>query len=160
VTRAEKVAKAQELRRSGLKLREIGEQMGAAVSTVDGWLNDSDGSRLRARKASYRGTCEDCGGPTSGTSSGVAREPRWCKTCAQPHRQAAARERHAALLAERNHQIETWWNAGLTSAEIAARIGWSKSHVDVELQRLRARGFHIPYRYALTRPRFPEQMAA
>jgi IS30 family transposase len=128
VTRAEKVAKAQELRRSGLKLREIGEQMGAAVSTVDGWLNDSDGSRLRARKASYRGTCEDCGGPTSGTSSGVAREPRW--------------------------------NAGLTSAEIAARIGWSKSHVDVELQRLRARGFHIPYRYALTRPRFPEQMAA
>jgi DNA-binding CsgD family transcriptional regulator len=159
VTRAEKVAKAQELRRSGLKLREIGEQMGAAVSTVDCWLNDPDLARLRARKASYAGVCEDCGGPTSGTSSGFARVPRWCRTCAKPHKQAASRRALAAIHADRDRQIEVWWNEGLSMNEIADRLGWSRAHVQVELHKLRERGYHIPYRYALTRPRFPEQVA-
>jgi hypothetical protein len=61
-------------------LKEIGERMGVAVTTVDSWLNDPGGARLRARKDSYRGVCEDCGGPTDG-SNGAAKAPTHCMDC-------------------------------------------------------------------------------
>lgn len=81
MTRAEKVARAQALRAEGLTFREIGERMGAAIQTVDSWLNDPDGSRLAARKASYRGTCVDCGAPTNG-NDGRAKAAARCVPCA------------------------------------------------------------------------------
>lgn len=64
--REQRVVEAQRLRDSGLKRREIAERMGVSPRTVSDWLWDPDGSRLRARKDSYRGTCEECGGPTDG----------------------------------------------------------------------------------------------
>jgi hypothetical protein len=77
---------ARELRGRGLRLREIADELGVAVSTVDSWLNDPGGLRLRARKDSYRGRCERCGAATDG-SSGRAQAPRLCSRCfrAQPH---------------------------------------------------------------------------
>lgn len=79
-TRAAKVAEAQRLRGEGLLMREIAERMGAAVSTVDGWLNDPDLAKLRARKDSYRGECVDCGAPTDG-SNGRDATPKRCDPC-------------------------------------------------------------------------------
>lgn len=76
-----KIDRATELRASGLKLREIAVEMGAPISTVHQWINDPDFSKLRARKAGYAGTCEDCGAPTTGTANGLAKIPRWCVDC-------------------------------------------------------------------------------
>lgn len=80
MTRAENVALAQRLRADGLLLREIAERMGAKRTTVSDWLSDPDGSRLRARKDSYRGTCGQCGALTDG-SAGPGRAPTVCAEC-------------------------------------------------------------------------------
>jgi hypothetical protein len=85
-SRPAREALARELRARGLRLREIAEELGVAISTVDSWLNDPGGDRLRARKDSYRGRCERCGAATDG-SGGRAQAPRLCASCfrAQPH---------------------------------------------------------------------------
>lgn len=75
--RKERAAKVKELQDQGLKLREIGEIMGIAVSTVHSYLSDPDGSKDKARKASYGGSCEVCGDPTDG-SNGAAKAPKRC----------------------------------------------------------------------------------
>lgn len=85
MTRAEKVARAQELRAQGLLVREIAEEMGVAIQSVSAWLNDPDRSKEIARKKTYAGTCEDCGAATTGTASGLDRAPRWCKDCGNRH---------------------------------------------------------------------------
>jgi transcriptional regulator with XRE-family HTH domain len=85
-SRSGREALARELRARGLRLREIAAEFGVAISTVDSWLNDPGGERLRKRKDSYRGRCERCGAPTDG-SSGRASAPRLCIECfrTQPH---------------------------------------------------------------------------
>jgi hypothetical protein len=85
-SRSAREALARELRGRGLRLREIADELGVAISTVDSWLNDPGGERLRARKDSYRGRCERCGAATDG-SGGRAQAPRLCSRCfrAQPH---------------------------------------------------------------------------
>jgi transcriptional regulator with XRE-family HTH domain len=79
-TRPESEAIAAALRADGLKLREIAERMGVAIPTVDAWINDPGGARLRARKDSYRGVCKDCGRPTDG-SNGADQAPTRCLAC-------------------------------------------------------------------------------
>jgi HNH endonuclease len=85
-SRPAREALARELRGRGLRLREIADELGVAISTVDSWLNDPGGERLRARKDSYRGRCERCGAATDG-SGGRAHAPRLCSRCfrEQPH---------------------------------------------------------------------------
>lgn len=61
-------------------MREIAAEMGVATSTVDAWLNDPGGQRLQARKDSYAGTCDTCGGPTDG-SNGRGKASVRCITC-------------------------------------------------------------------------------
>jgi hypothetical protein len=67
-------------------LREIAAELGVAISTVDSWLNDPGGQRLKARKDGYRGLCERCGAATDG-SGGRGQAPRLCSNCfrSQPH---------------------------------------------------------------------------
>ncbi len=85
-SRPAREALARDLRSRGLRLREIAAEFGVAISTVDSWLNDPGGERLRARKESYRGRCRQCGAPTDG-SGGRESAPRLCIACfrAQPH---------------------------------------------------------------------------
>lgn len=78
--RADRVREAQQLRAQGLLLREIAEQMGVAVQTVHAYLSDPDLSKLRARQASYAGTCIDCGRPTDG-SDGPGKAAERCADC-------------------------------------------------------------------------------
>lgn len=80
MTRAEKVARAQALRADGLLLREIAARMGVAITTVHAWLADPDRSLEIARKLSYGGECDTCGGPTDG-SNGAAKAPTRCRDC-------------------------------------------------------------------------------
>lgn len=93
-TRAEREAYARKRRDDGLLLREIAAEMGVAVSTVNAYLNDPGGARLRARKDSYRGVCSDCGGPTDG-SKGPDGAPTRCDSCSRTHSRALT---HAYIL--------------------------------------------------------------
>lgn len=99
MTRAEKIAKARELREQGLTQREIARRMGYAKQTVNAWFSDPDGSKLRARKDSYRGTCEECDGPTTGCN-GKDQAPRFCHQCAPSAHAVWSRE----LIIEKMHE--------------------------------------------------------
>lgn len=88
--RAEREQEARRLRDSGLLFREIAERMGVAVSTVDAWINDPGGVRLKARKDSYRGECRDCGAQTDG-SNGLDGAPERCHPCTAKWRREMTR---------------------------------------------------------------------
>jgi transposase len=76
----EAVAYARRRREEGAMLKEIAGELGAAISTVGAWLTDPDGLRLAERKDTYRGTCQDCGAPTSGCR-GPGKAPTRCVSC-------------------------------------------------------------------------------
>jgi DNA-binding CsgD family transcriptional regulator len=84
-SRAERAKQIERLERRGLGTREIGAELGLARSTVNIYRRDPDGSRHRKRLAGYRGRCDDCGRPTSG-SGGRARAPARCRRCAGAQR--------------------------------------------------------------------------
>lgn len=119
----ERVAEAIAMREQGMLLREIAAHFGVAIPTIDAWLHDPDGARMKARKDSYAVPCIDCGEPTSG-SEGRRDEPR-CQGCANRVAGAAAKlwTRAALILA-----IQEWaheygeppavadWNAVLCRA--------------------------------------------
>ena len=88
--RAQRIARARELRGEGLLLREIAVALGVAVATVSAWLDDPDGSKLAERKRRYRGSCVDCGAATSG-SNGRAGAPQRCRACMVRRRSDGAR---------------------------------------------------------------------
>lgn len=54
--------------------------MGISDNYARDLINDPDGSKLRARKDSYRGKCQRCDGPTDG-SNGAAKAPALCQGC-------------------------------------------------------------------------------
>jgi DNA-binding MarR family transcriptional regulator len=137
MTRAEKVAKARELREQGALLREIAAELGVAVSTAGTLLSDPDGAKLRARKDSYRGTCEKCGTATDG-SNGPGAAPALCCECTA--------HRHD----ERNHRIFDAWNAGDNAIVISAREGLSQTAVLSLLDTYRQKGAPVARR---NRPR-------
>lgn len=145
-TRAEREAIARRLRADGLKFREIAERMGVAISTVDSWLNDPGGTRLKARQATYAGRCVDCGAVTDG-HAGPGKASQRCMGC--NGRQAAIRERRRWLT--HRVQIEAMWADGYTMRQIADEMGMN--YEKAMLSKLRARGYDMPYR------RTPEQVA-
>lgn len=64
-----------------LTWREIAERLGISRSYAETLRSDPDGAKARARKDRYRGTCVDCGGPTTG-SEGPSKTPDRCHSCA------------------------------------------------------------------------------
>jgi hypothetical protein len=93
--------------------------------------------RARAADPDHRGRCEMCGGLMGAGS----RQNGICRDCRVQTRTARAR------------QIEAWWAEGISSSEIALRLGWTKGHLYNEMDRLRREGYRLPYRYALRTPR-------
>lgn len=82
-TRAQLLAEATRLRdEEGLTSRQIAERMGKGYGTVRNWFSDPDGSKAKALKASYRGSCKDCGMPTDG-SNGPNNQSTRCYWCAK-----------------------------------------------------------------------------
>lgn len=80
VPRADRVADVAALRAQGLTHQRIADRLGISRSYVRDLIYDPTGAKGLARKASYAGVCERCGGPTSG-SNGRAKAPRLCITC-------------------------------------------------------------------------------
>lgn len=62
------------LRDEGVTHREIAARLGISRSYANDLDHDPDGTNARARKDSYRGSCVDCGGPTTANR---------CKDCAR-----------------------------------------------------------------------------
>ncbi len=121
----ERVAEAQRLRADGLTWRAIGERLGVSYKTAHGWVNDPDGSRLAARKETYRRTCEDCGASIGGYGGGGGAQPRWCNSCAAPHRADALRiwTRDALILA-----IQEWAHEHGEPPAMADWNAWTARH--------------------------------
>lgn len=80
MTRTEKASVAAAMRDAGASWREMREGLGVSQSYLGALLSDPDGSRDRARKRRYGGTCEGCGRRTDG-SNGSGRAPKMCATC-------------------------------------------------------------------------------
>jgi transposase len=43
--------------------------------------------------------------------------------------------------------IQRHWKNGLTGNQIAKKLGWSKSQLDVTMTRMRATGWDLPHRH-------------
>lgn len=87
MTRAERLAQITALRRDGLTNRQIAAQLGVTMSAIRNIINDPDGSKQKARRARYQGTCIDCGGVTDG-SNGRALAPERCSPCRHIYEQS------------------------------------------------------------------------
>lgn len=129
--REERAAKAAAMRARGMTGSQIAEAMGVRPKTVYSWLDDPDGSKLAARKDSYRGTCEECGGPTDG-SYGPGKAPRVCLTCITWTEEAVieAMRRWADANGGLPPRMVDWRPSGpghpVATARVIKRIGWNE----------------------------------
>ena len=79
-TRRRNVLLAQHHRDQGWSIAQIAHLLDRAPATIRGYLHDPTGTKAKTRKASYAGTCERCGTPTSG-ADGKERASRHCQRC-------------------------------------------------------------------------------
>lgn len=151
MTRAQKQQAAWWLRRlpNRPRLEDIGALFDVSKTTILRWTNDDSASRDRAqsrdwkarnpeRRREYdrqrnldkRGTCRRCDKPMGlgVTHDGV------CTAC-----------RHASVH-ERRLLIVTWWAQGRKLDEIARDLHWTIGQLSSEMDRMRAVGYHLPYR--------------
>ena len=108
----------------------------------------------RCEEETGRTNCKECNAPLAAGSRWSSRS-RLCASC--------RRSEEAQRLDSRARKIEAWWAEGLTQAQIAGRLGWTRNHVQVEMVRLREKGYELPYRRAVHpggAPKHPEQVAA
>ncbi len=141
-------AEAKRLRAEGLMLKEITERLGRPRSTVHAAVTEENVRRRAYKRVwdreHYRGTCERCGGLT-----GKRHRERLCRPCwVEQEREPV----HA-----RAERIVAWWAEGLALAEIRERLGWSKGHLSMEMHRLRAKGYDLPFRYRRKQARPPTE---
>lgn len=167
--RAEKAAEAARLREQGLIYREIAERMGLS-SVQEAWnlVNyEKSKAQVRAYKArnrealreydkryseENRAVCPHCGfvyGLGSARISGKPQADVNFSNCSGCRR-------------ERGEQIVVAWDLGWTLNEIAEWLGWTRGHLGMEFDRLRAEGYDLPYRnrHHKNPPKFAERVAA
>lgn len=99
MTRQLRAAEVARLKAEGLNGIEIAERMGISRSYAYELLSDPGGAADRARKASYGGRCENCGGTTDG-SNGTAAAPPLCDKCRKAQQNAEAKGRHLEAVRE------------------------------------------------------------
>lgn len=131
----ERVELAQDLRADGLKWREVADVLGCSLSAAQEWAADPSGHIRDARKATYGGVCDCCGGPTDGSGGKKRAAPRTCQSCLQwtadgvlealrdffaEHGRAPREvEAVAARGMPSNKSVDKWfgsWNGGLAAA--------------------------------------------
>ena len=76
----ERVEYARRRREEGAAWKDIAAELGIALSTAHHWVADPGDARMKARRASYAGTCEMCGSRTDG-SNGPGSAPSVCLGC-------------------------------------------------------------------------------
>lgn len=127
MTRAEKSARAIEMRGRGMTAREIAAELGISRGYASQLCADPDGAKNAARRDRYRGTCLDCGKPTDG-SNGRTGAPTYCRRCAPAHHRGkwsqekivAAIQRWAALYGAPPSVLD--WNPALARLKGASDL--------------------------------------
>jgi DNA-binding CsgD family transcriptional regulator len=143
-SRQDRARQAADLRADGLRLVDIARRMGLSMAYTWALLNDPDGSADRARKRSYGGVCDTCGGPTHG-SDGRSKAPTRCAECSIARTVAIVRTRADARKAE----VLALRRQGLLNKEIAKRVGTSADAVNNLVHRMKRDGINVgpsPYR--------------
>lgn len=142
--RAERAKEAVTLRSQGLTAREIGEALGISRAYASELYTDPDGEKLRARRDSYRGTCENCGAATDG-SNGREAAPSLCCHCAPAvNTTLALRGRGPVVtpalsfLAEPHHMMD-----------VCRHLKISPTHTSVMLNRLMHYGMIVRLRHGV-----------
>lgn len=103
--RLELAARARQRREQGWLNREIAAEFGISVNYASALIRDPDGAKSRARKDSYRGRCERCGGETTGSEG--RGKTRHCANCARElKREAKVWTRDAIVDAVRRFACE------------------------------------------------------
>lgn len=74
--RAQRAKQVRALRKKGFIYDQIAEKLGISKGYVNELIYDPDGSKSKARKDSYRGTCRTCGARTTGSNGKNA--PIYC----------------------------------------------------------------------------------
>jgi len=140
------------LRAEGMVCREIAEETGYAVGTVRAYLNDPNGSRDRARKDGYLGTCEVCGSPTTGCNGpglaplrciAHARDKHWTRgRVIEAIQHFAARHGRPPVASDWNHRGRSRRYPAATSAYRAG--AYSSSPFATWADAIEAAGFPRP----------------
>lgn len=97
MNRAERLAQILALRAEGLTKPQIAKRLGVSHSTVRNIISDPDGSKQRARRDTYSGTCIDCGRATR--SDGTSKASDRCRACSGSFFQPKQWTREAVILA-------------------------------------------------------------
>jgi hypothetical protein len=115
VKRSERFAQISRLADAGVPSPEIARRLGISHSYVRDILTDPAGVKTKQRKASYAGSCVECGAPTDG-ANGRAAAPLRCTDCAH----------------EQQHRDRHWTRQRVIEAftEFAERNGRSPSATD------------------------------
>ena len=145
----EKVAKAREMRESGMSWKAIGQHFGVSLKTAFDWVKDPDGSQLRARHESYRGTCEVCGDATGGDNGLAGR--RFCLEHGRAHSGRVAGQKARDRAEPRRRRIQEMWLAGRSLRDIAAELDTTVPSLASTFAAMRRDGWDLPYRYDVKR---------
>jgi hypothetical protein len=116
-TRRRNVLLAQHHRDQGWSVAQIAHLLDRAPATIRGHLHDPTGTKAKARKTSYAGTCERCGTPTSG-ADGKQRAPHRCQRC-----KPQSRPRWTHEMVRGAHRF---WREH--DGFIASSVDWSGTH--------------------------------
>lgn len=80
-TLAELQDRARRMREGGATIALIAERLGRSRTTVSSWLDPDHKAKQDRRRASYAGTCVECGAKTTGCN-GASKAPKICAACA------------------------------------------------------------------------------
>jgi transposase len=165
MTRDQKIARARELRAEGIALHQISKILGVSKTTVLRWTDAEQAERDRKRSLAYKDANHDS--VRAKDREYFRRNPGLCPRCSGSMSRRTERNGgicascHQAISKERDRRLEALWLAGKSSREIAVEFGWTPERVSVEVWRLRAAGYRIPYRQRRAAGyKFPEQQVA
>lgn len=150
--RERKIAEAQRLDAEGLSRAEIGRRLGVTGGCIHKWLHpdkaaeynrkcEAQPERAAAKREwdreNYKQPCK------GGCGKEVWKHPSQSGYCPQCHPYHERRREHKHQRAE---QIVKWWAEGLTHAQMAEKLGWSKNQMGVQVALLRQEGYDLPRR--------------
>lgn len=144
-SRAERAVEAARLKAEGLNGIQIAERMGVSRSYAYDLLNDPAGDRDRARKASYRGECIDCGAATTGCN-GRDRAPDRCLSCTNVILRARGNRLRGERRRSRWDLIARMYRAGEPLQTICTATGLAIGTIGGELIDMREAGYDLPHR--------------
>jgi transposase len=156
-----KIERARKLRAEGWTYQAIADRYGLSAATAYRYCNPDSIEHKRLYDAEYRETNRERRNAQSRAYRRRTRPP--CPQCGNPmaHTSTLCEGCRADEIERRARQIAAWWSEGLTLREIAKRLEWTINHVQVEIVRLREKGYDLPYRHSLNgKAKFPEQVAA